>query len=99
MQQIEPGIIKITTIHDVETSWFRNECIIRSKAAGDSDSFRPLIPVESGHRFQSYPATFLGIPESDFIEVTLDNFKAISHHSPFKKRRTGWQERGYPCEK
>jgi len=29
--------------------------------------------------------------------VTLDNFNAISHHSPFKKRRTGWQERGYPC--
>jgi len=74
-------------------------CIIRLKAAGESDSIRSLILVESGHRFRSYPATFLGIPESDLDEVTLDNIKVISHHSPLKKRRTGWQERGYPCEK
>ena len=77
----------------------RERCIIRPKAAGDSDSFRPLIPVESGHRFRSYPATFSRIPESNFIEVTLDNFKVISHHNPFKKRRPRWQERGYPCAK
>jgi len=30
-------------------------------------------------------AAFLGIPESDFDEVTLDNFKVISHPSPLKK--------------
>jgi hypothetical protein len=32
-------------------------CVIRRKAAGDSDAFRPPIPTEVRHPFRSKPAT------------------------------------------
>ena len=34
-------------------------CGIRSKAAGNSDPFQPLIPTQTSHRFRSKPATLL----------------------------------------
>ena len=75
-------------------------CIIRSKVATDSDSFQPLIPVESSHRFRSKIAAFIRIPEFKITEATLDNFNVVSHHnSSTKERRMRWQERGYLCVK
>jgi hypothetical protein len=32
-------------------------CVFRGKPATDSDGKRPLIPIESGHRFRGKPAT------------------------------------------
>jgi transposase InsO family protein len=32
-------------------------CVIRRKAAGDSDASQPLTPTEPSHRFRSKPAT------------------------------------------
>jgi len=67
-------------------------CIFRPKAATDSGSIRPPIPVQSGHRFRLIPATFWEKPES---ETTLDNFEE-SGHDGASERRTAWHERGYP---
>lgn len=38
------------------------KCIFRSKAVSDSDSFRPPVPVDSGHFF---PDSGIGIRQSD----------------------------------
>ena len=72
---------------------FVGSCIFRLKAASDSGSFRPPIPVQSGHRFRLIPAVFLGRSES---EATLDNFFLMGHDSSFLRRKE-WPERGYPC--
>jgi hypothetical protein len=32
-------------------------CVFRANPATDSDGKRPLIPIESGHRFRGKPAT------------------------------------------
>jgi hypothetical protein len=75
-------------------------CKFRLKAATHSDSFRPLIPEQSGHPFRLIPAIFCAAPESCLREAALDNLKGKSHHVPSEKgRRTRWPERGYPCEK
>ena len=34
-------------------------CVIRRKAATDSDAIRPRIPTEVGHPFRSKPATLV----------------------------------------
>jgi hypothetical protein len=34
-------------------------CVIRRKAATDSEAIRPLIPTEVGHPFRSKPATLV----------------------------------------
>jgi acyl-CoA thioesterase YciA len=42
-------------------SWVRRGCVIRRKAAGDSDAIRPPIPTEVGHPFRLKPATLVGV--------------------------------------
>jgi len=37
------------------------ECVIRGKAATDSDAIWPPIPTEVGHPFRLKPATLLGL--------------------------------------
>ena len=34
-------------------------CVIRRKAASDSDAIRPAVPTEVGHPFRSKPATLM----------------------------------------
>lgn len=71
------------------------ECIFRLKAASDSGSKRPPVPVQSGHRFRLNPATIWTGPE---CEVTLDNYSEMGQDISFKRRHK-WPERGCPCEK
>jgi hypothetical protein len=40
-------------------AYFNVVCVIRRKAATDSDAIRPPIPTEVGHPFRSKPATQL----------------------------------------
>jgi hypothetical protein len=47
---------RATTLMRSET---RLECVIRRKAASDSDAIRPPIPTEVDHPFRSKPATLL----------------------------------------
>jgi hypothetical protein len=70
-----------------------NRCIFRLKAASDSGSFRPPIPVQSGHRFRLNPVVYWGGPES---EAALDNLQKMGQDASFE-RRSKWPERGYPC--
>ena len=37
------------------------KCVIRRKAASDSDAIRPPIPTEVGHPFRLKPATLVGV--------------------------------------
>ena len=88
---------KILDIHSLENG---QRCKFRPIPATDSDSFRPLIPVDSGHLFRFIPDTFLVKPESLMNEAALDNLKRKGHHFPSEnERRRRWPKRGYPCEK
>jgi hypothetical protein len=77
----------------VENGRAAGVCIFRSKAASDSGSFRPPIPVQSGHRFRLIPATYCSLPES---EAALDNSRQLGQDASFE-RRSEWPERGCPC--
>ena len=75
-------------------------CIFRTNPASDSGGKRPLIPVDSGHRFRTNPATSRPGPESKKSGAALDNLTMIGHHDYFQnERRLRCREEGYPCVK
>lgn len=91
--QIYPYLLRGVSIDRPDVAY----CKFRSIPATNSDSIRPLIPVDSGHPFRLIPDTFFRIPESAH-DKALDNLKQIGHHFPSgNKRRNRWRERGYPC--
>lgn len=47
--------------HPLSGHQYADACVIRRKAASDSDAIRPPIPTEVGHPFRLKPATLVGV--------------------------------------